>query len=257
MSTDSTEKMEVKTVSTSFDIIDLLKRSNGARVSEIASELGLAKSTAHRHLYTLKRHQYVVQEGDIYHLSLKFLDTGESCRRRHSEYELIEPKITNLAEETQERAQYVIEESGFGVVMCKSHGSNAVRTDLGVGERIPLHSTSAGKAILAHLPEPYIDDIIEQQGLRELTAETITSQEELFDELNDIRERGYAINKQERVKGLCSIGVPVKHQDSNRVLGSISISGPVHRIKGDRFHQELPDLLLGVANELELNIGVS
>lgn len=255
MTSDSAPKKEVKTLSTSFDIIGLIKQSNGARVSEIASELGLAKSTVHRHLYTLKKHEYLVKEGDIYQLSLKFLDAGEYSRRRHDEYELIKPKVNELAEQTQERAQYLIEEHGRGVVMCKSLGSNAVHTDPGLGKRIPLHSISAGKAILAHLPKPHINYIIQQHGLDGLTAATITEPEVLFDELDKIRQRGYAINEQERIKGLCSIGVPVKHQTSNHILGSISISGPVNRMKGERFQQELPDLLLGVANELELNIG--
>ncbi|MFB6187002.1 MAG: IclR family transcriptional regulator C-terminal domain-containing protein, partial [Halobacteriaceae archaeon] len=66
-----------------------------------------------------------------------------------------------------------------------------------IGARRLPHANAAGKAILAHLPEDVVHDILDRTGLPEHTKHTITSRKELFDELDSIRERGYAVNRGE------------------------------------------------------------
>lgn len=243
----------VKTTGTAFDILEFIKEQNGARISEVADALDLAKSTVHRHLATLLDRKWVAKEGDLYRISLRFIEFGEHARSREEGYQLAREKVEELAEETRERAQFLAEEHGQGVYMFRAAGHHAVRTDPGLGKRIPLHSTAAGKAILAYLPEQQVDEIIEQSGLSRHTANTITDRDELFEELDRIRERGYSTNDQENVEGLRAVGVPVRYRDV-RVLGALSVSGPTKRMKGDWYQQELPDLLRGTANEIELNL---
>jgi DNA-binding IclR family transcriptional regulator len=162
-------------------------------------------------------------------------------------------KVRDLAERTDERAQFVIEEQGRGVFLYCESGAQAVKTGSGTGKRMYLHSTSAGKSILAHLPESEIETIIDEWGLPAVTSNTITDRETLFEELAEIRDRGYAFNNEENVEGLHAVGAPLILEDQG-VIGALSISGPTHRMKGETFTQELPNLLLGTINELELNI---
>lgn len=251
----SSEETGVKTTRTVFDILEYLERNDGASISQVANELGFAKSTVHRHLSTLADLKYVVEEPDGYHLGLRFLELGEHAQRRRVGYELAAEKVEEIAAETGERVQFIVEEHGDAVYLHRSFGEHAVRTDPGIGSRIPLHATAAGKAILAFMPEDRRFEIIEQARFRPITAETITDPEVLLDELDTIRERGYSFNRQENLEGLNAIGVPVNGRDG--VIGALSISGPSHRLKGDRFEATLPDLLLGAANELELNISHS
>ena len=89
-------------------------------------------------------------------------------------------------------------------------------------------------------------------GLRTALDLLRTQLDQSRSELETIRERGYSFNLQENLEGLNAVGVPVKGQ--NGVIGALSISGPSHRLKGDRLKSALPDLLMGEANELELNI---
>lgn len=249
----SDEPRKVKTTVTVFRIINYLCQQQGARVTEVASELGIAKSTAHRHLSTLQQEEYVVKYGDQYLLSLRFLYFGIQTRKRKPAYELVDEKVRDLAQTTGERVQFVLEEHGKGVWIYRESGENAVQTNTEVGKYIPIHMSAAGKAILAYLPEERVKWILEEHGLESLTKNTITDRDALFEELKTIRERGYAINRQEQIVGLRAMGVPVLNQD-NQVLGALSVSGPTNRMKGEWFHEELPDLLLGTANELELNI---
>lgn len=243
----------VKTAVTAFSILEYLKDADGGTLTELTDEFDLVKSTLHRHLKTLHELEYVTKEGDIYYPSLRFLDFGEYTRNRKDGYTLAKEKVRQLAEATDERAQFLVEEHGMGVYVYRDTGSHAVRTDPGIGKRIHLHSISAGKAILAYLPPRQVEQILSDRGLPAVTEYTTTDREELVAELETIRERGYSFNKQENIEGLHAVGAPVLGPQGH-VIGALSVSGPIHRMKGEWYDQELPDLLRGMANELELNI---
>ncbi|MEE6209903.1 IclR family transcriptional regulator [Salarchaeum sp. III] len=245
----------VGSVETLFDIVEHIHQAGGVTVSGAASELDYAKSTVHRHLATLEQRGYVVSDGG-YYVGLRFLELGEDARNRRRGYQLAKEKVEELAEETDERAQFLVEEHGEAVYIHRALGSRAVRTDPGIGKRIPLHSTASGKAMLAAMPPETVSRIIEQMGVTEVTSETVTDEDELRRELDEIRERGYAFNREENLDGLHAVGVPVRNPDGG-VIGGLSVSGPSHRFTGERFEDELPTLLLGTANELELNIAHS
>lgn len=246
----------VRAAETMFDIVEHLHERDGLTVTEIANDLGYAKSTVHRHLSTLNSRGYLIKKSDLYYIGLQFLALGEQARNRYDAYQLAKDKVQNLAEETEERAQFIVEEHGEGVYIHRSLGERAVLTDPGIGKRIPLHATAAGKAILANTPEDRLFEIIEQAQFQPITENTITSRDELLSELDAIQDRGYAFNKQENLDGLRAIGVPVS-DSSDEVIGALSVSGPTNRFKGELFRETLPDLLLGAANELELNIAYS
>lgn len=243
----------VITVEKTLAIIEFLRETDAATLSEIATELDLAKSTIHRHLVTLERSEYVVEKPEGYTLSLKFLDLGEFTRTRDSAYKLAEETVRQLAEETEERAQFLVEEHGQAVYVYRANGSHAVTADTHIGKRIPIHASAAGLAILSELPRERIETVVDNHGLDPLTDESITEPERLYGELEAIRGRGYSINDQGYIEGLRAIGAPVRDKDGD-VIGGLSISGPINRFQGEWFEEELPSLLLGVTNELELNI---
>lgn len=253
----SHNRNRVKTSESAFEIVEVLKRLDGARVTEVASELDMAKSTAHRHLSTLLDLEYLVKEGDEYHVGLQFLSLGEYAREREDAYRLIKPKVQQLAEETSERAQFIVEEHGRAVYIYRATGENAVHTpNSGVGKRVPLHATAAGKAILAEYDEERVRELLDRRGLDALTENTTTDEAALLEELEEARRRGYATNMEENINGIRAVGASITHTDGS-VIGALSISGPVHRMKGEWFTEEIPDLLLGTTSELELNIAYS
>lgn len=245
----------VKAVETLFDILEFVHQGDGVTISEAASALDYAKSTVHRHLSTLEQRGYVVNE-DGYYVGLRFLEFGEDARNRRRAYQLAKEKVEELAEKTDERAQFLVEEHGEAVYIHRAVGNHAVRTDPGIGKRIPLHATASGKGILAAMPPEKVSRIIEQAAFEQITDKTITDPETLYDELAQIRDRGYAFNREENLDGLHAVGVPVRGPEGT-VIGGLSVSGPSHRFTGERFEEELPSLLLGTANELELNIAHS
>jgi DNA-binding IclR family transcriptional regulator len=243
----------VETVERAVEILEFLKREGPATGAEITDHLGCAKSTAHRHIKTLESNSFLVREGEQYRLGVRFLDYGVIARESHALYEEAKPKVDELAEETEEKIWCTVEEHGRSVHIYGARGRHSVRTDARVGYRNYLHQHAAGKAILAHLPEERVDEIVDTYGLPARTEHTITSRAALREELAETRERGYAFNFEESVKGLHAVGAPITDEDGTGI-GAISVSGPANRLEGEFLREELPGLLLGAVNEITINL---
>lgn len=253
MTANNESDLKVKTSKTIFSIIELLHEKDGATLTEISEETGMVKSTIHNHLSTLQHMGYVVEEDGEYYPGLRFLQIGNYLRNRKDKYDLIRSKVDDLAADTGERAQFIISENGLGTCLYTASGSNAVRTEPSIGSQLYLHCSAAGKAILSGLTESEVDGVIDRWGLPEITEQTITNRDELDVELAEIRERGYSFNREENLVGLHAVGVPLVGSGET-VIGGLSIMGPTHRLTAERFTEELPEVLLGTKNELELNI---
>jgi DNA-binding IclR family transcriptional regulator len=241
----------LQTTATSLAVVETLRELDGARVTELAEAMELAPSTVHAHLTTLVDNEYVVQSGDVYQLSLQFLGLGDYVRNRRKAYRIAESYTQKLADETECRAVFAVEENGRGVYMYTYSGEHAVWTYSTVGKRFHLHQTAAGKSILSRLPEQRVDAILDDSGLPAATEHTVTDAETLRAELDSIRERGYAFNHEEQLDGVKAVGVPVDGSDG-QVVGAFSVASPANRLSDERFEQGLPEVLLGVANEFEL-----
>jgi DNA-binding IclR family transcriptional regulator len=137
------------------------------------------------------------------------------------------------------------------VYLYKHGGENAVQTASSLGKREYLHCISLGKAMLAYMSEERVRDIIDEHGLKRYTPQTLTAQEALFDELEQVRERGFAYDEEERIEGIRCVAAPVTA--AGDIFGAVSVSGPATRICGERFRDELPDHVTRTANVIEIN----
>ena len=244
----------MKSIDKMVKILDTLVRMDGARVSELSNHLDMPDSTVHSYLSVLKKHGFVHSDGDINRIGLKFLHYSGVLLHENDVYSLIEPKVTTLARETEERAQFITEQNGQGVYLfTDTVDEAAVQTDVRPGKFVDLHATAAGKAILAHLPVERVEDIVSQHGLTSYTKHTITNFDSLVEELTDVRDQGYAINDEERILKQRAVGVPVL-DSVDRPVGALSVSGPAHRIDSQQIHENISNYLLGTADEIELNI---
>lgn len=239
-----------------FSIIETLEEHHRAGVTEIADQINMPKSTVHAHLNTLEQLEYVVKDGSQYRLGFRFLALGTRVRDRWTGYDLIKNKVDNLAVTTGERAQFIVEEHGYGVYVYRAVGENAVETDSETGKRVPLNTISAGKAILAFIDQEHLETILNTVGLPERTKNTITDEDELKTELKQVREDGFARNIEESTKGLRAVGVPIR-SPADQVIGAISVSAPSRRLQETELEEEVLNQILGAVNELELNIRFS
>ncbi|WP_248517945.1 IclR family transcriptional regulator [Salinarchaeum laminariae] len=243
----------VKTARTTFQILEKLKEKNEATVTELTEEFDLSKSSLHNYLSTLEKDGYVVKDKNTYRVGVRLLDLGGHARHKRRIYDIAKEEVTELAEETDELANLLIEEHGKGIYLHRSHGEDAVKTDSYIGQQVHLHNTALGQAILAYLPRDRVNEIIDRHGMPSSTENTITERDELFQKLERVRENGFALDDEARVKGLRCVAVPVINNNDN-IEGAISVSGPTSRFQEKRFREELPKKLQSVANVIELNI---
>jgi DNA-binding IclR family transcriptional regulator len=246
----------VKSVRTLFSILERMKTHDRIGVSDLAREMEMSKGAVHRYLQTLVDEGYAVNEDGTYSLSMRFLDYGAHVKTQYPFNEYIQPKVRRLADQTGERAQYIVEEHGRGIYLHRERGANAVETDARVGKVVYLHTTAAGKAILSQLPRDRVEKIIDEHGLITQTDRSVADRDELFAELTKIRDRGFALNEEEHVRGLFAVGVPITTQNGD-VLGGLSVSGPANRLKDRSDDQTIQRKLLGIKDEIELNLSYS
>lgn len=227
---------------TSFAIIEQLRENNGTTVTAIADALDLSKSTVHNHLRTLNELGYVVKEDGAYYLGLKFLDLGDIARDRRNLYEVSKQETDELVSSIGEHGHVMVEEMGQGVYIYQAKTERAVQTDSHIGTTVELHATAVGKAYLAHLTEDRRTALLDSMTLTKRTESTYTDRERFEAELESIREQGFAFNNEERFVGMRAVGAPVLGPN-DKVLASISVSGPTTRMKGDRYREEIPEMV--------------
>jgi DNA-binding IclR family transcriptional regulator len=250
----ATENIDfVQTTEKTLRIINLLVSNHGARIKDISKNLDMAQSTALRHLKTLENHGYVDKDRGVYRPGWRFLNIAGAYRNWRVGYQLAETYVDKLVDQTNERAQFVIPASGQRVFLFRRTRLSTIRTRSRIGANGPLHDTAGGKALLAEMDDERVHAIVDRFGLPASTDYTITDRKELFGELELIRERGYSISKQEAMEDYNGVSSAVKDEDQN-LLGALSVSGPRHRLKEERLHEEISELVVDNAEELEIQI---
>lgn len=245
-------KNPVKATRTTFRIVEALKELGGAGVTELADYLDLPKSSVHNYLATLAEDGYVMKEDRTYHVGLRFLDLGTYARTRYELYHRAKPEVRELAEETGELANLLVEQNGRGIYIYRERGERAVSVDSYTGHHVTLHNTALGKAILAHYPRERVEEILDYHGMPAETDKTVTDRDELFETLERVRERGVAFDDEERITGLRCVAVPILRD--GYPVGAMSVSAPLSRMNSERFEGELPQQLRNVASVVELNL---
>lgn len=242
----------IKAVETSHAVIEALLSLEQATVTEVANEVSVSKGGVYKHLKTLRAGGYVVRDGNEYRLGYRFLDIGGKIRYTHPSSQTIKGRIQELAEETNETSIYTVLDDGRTTTLFRETGSRGVSTRTRIGKQLYPHETAAGKAILSIRPDEEVQRLLDETGLPPVTENTITDETEFRDELEAVREQGYAFNLGESVEGLVAVAAPLVPGDE--VLGACSVTGPYHRLKGDPIEESVVDALLSCVNELELNI---
>jgi DNA-binding IclR family transcriptional regulator len=244
----------LQTTATSIDVLEILGETNGARVSELAARMDAPKSTVHGHLATLRQRQFVIQKGDFYYLGPELLRLGNKVRTRESGFVLARKFTERLFEETGLRSVFAAEMGGRAVFLHTASGTKMGWAHEQLGNRLYLHNTAVGKAILAAFPDSRIDQIVDRWGLPEETDNTIRDRTALFDEITAVREQGYAVNAAENFRELYGIG-DAATRPSGEVVGGFSVTGPEHAVM-DR-EVDLAGTVTDLVEEFELELALA
>lgn len=248
MSWNKSHKAALETPDTTLDIFEFLLEHDGARISDITKELDLATTTVYNHLETLRSHGLAVREANSYFIGIRCQQFGQYARRRRWFYQLIKNHTADLAANIEGDVDFSIEEHGrvFPIYReTKYQYSNSFE-----GRYVfYMHNSAVGKAILAEYSGERVEKIIQQWGLPSETPNSIESKDALCNQLEAVREQGYAINDEENNEGLRAIAAPVIGL-LDQVVGAISISGPSYWLADSKINR-LSDRLLERTTKLE------
>lgn len=242
----------VKSVETAFSIIEYLYENEESDMQEIAEHLDVAKSTVFKHLNTMKKHGWVVESDHTYHLSYQFLHVGGYVRDRKRLCKVAQQKLREFTDDVDLMAMFSLLEGENGVFVYRINDTLGLGKGIPIGVRFELYQNAAGKAMLADMSDERVAEIVASTGLESVTPSTVTDEDELFEQIDEIRDRGYAINLGERKSQLNAVACTASDPEQD-MLGAISICGPATLLPEEDLH-ELGEKTRVVAEEIELQI---
>lgn len=256
-----------------FTVLEQVVEKGNAGVTEIAKETSLAKSTTHLHLQSLLEAGYIIKRGNRYHPSLQLFELGETARNGTELYIAGREEVDKLSSEVHGvakigvlegdliRLAYVAEadsqdaESSAQSISTEFNADTPSNSDGEyrnlLGKEMQIHATAIGKAVLAEMPDDRVASIIGAHNLPRCTQNTITDRNELYDELAQIRDQGYAIDSGEWIEGLWCVGAAITRDGTP--VGAVSITGPDGRMDRD-LSDEVARKVINTANIVEVKI---
>jgi IclR family KDG regulon transcriptional repressor len=216
-------------------------------ITALAGRLRLAKSTVHRLAATLTGAGFLEQNRQTgkYRLGVALFELGALVRRRMDVAHEARPRLRELLEKTGETVQLGIVDHDSVLFVYEMESPRAIRLGSAVGGRAPLHCTAIGKVLLAHQPAEYVRALAER-GLAAFTPKTHTRREPLLAMLEEVRQRGYAVDDEESESGLRAIAAPVRNH-AGTVVAALGLAAPLQRMSKKVMHTCVPSVTAAAA----------
>lgn len=210
----------------------LCESQKGKRIRELSQETGLNKSTIFRILTTLRNLGYIDQneENGVYYATMKILALSSGLLSGMEIRSLALPAMQKLVAQTKQAVHLSVRDADKVVIIEKIETDAYIRVVSHVGRRSNMYSTGTGKIFLAFLPEKELNTYFERTQLNSLTPHTLCNTLRLLEELKEIREQGYAVDRQENALGISCIAVSI-FDYSGKNVAAISLTGTTTEIE--------------------------
>lgn len=252
ITTEEADFIPVKSADRTLEILESLA-SGGSTLAELSTRLRIPKSSLHSILRTLEHRGWVETDASrsAYRLGMSALLIGSSYVDQDPTVLRTSDIMDSLAADTGETVHLARLEAPDVVYMAKRESLHPLRMFSAIGRRLPAHATALGKAMLAELPDDTVRRLL-PADLPRSTPFTITSRDQLIDELAQVRELGYAVDAQEAGIGLRCFAVTLPFASPSK--DAVSCSAPIARLDDDK-EQEIIGLLLAARETLGRQFG--
>ena len=222
-------------------------------MTQIAEQVGIHKSTAHRLLATLENKRFIQRDPDtgIYRLGIRLLQMAYLTLEQNDLRRLAVPFMHHLCDLYEENIDLTVLDDTDVVFINILEGPQRVKLAAAIGQRLPAYATASGKAILGFMPEKLVRRILDR-GMPQLTPHTLISPDILFKDLITVRELGFAISEQELEEQINAVAAPIFDQE-NHPIASIAVAGPAYRLTRERM-VEIGASVAATAKELSQEI---
>ena len=244
--------MKLASLDKSLQVLEQLNRNpRGLSLSELAQILGYPTSTIHHILSTFAPHDYVTQDPETkkYRLGFKFLTFSKNILDNIDIRSIAHKHLRRLNQSCNQAIHLYILRNGYLVCLDKiedTAGGLSLATYIGF--RTDPHAAASGKVLLSELPRKTIEQIYKDRPLKVYGKNTITSLSQLFEELENVRKQGYAIDNEEYYEGVRCIAAPVRA--GGQIHAAISITGSIFTMSMDRINRELVELVTSAAKTI-------
>lgn len=252
----SDSKNTIKSIDRAIDILMCFtQEAPELSLSEICNKVNLPKTTVFRITNTLVNRNILElnKESGKYSLGNKLINLSGIKLNSMDLREIARPLLKKLRDKTGETANLYMLDGNRRICVEQAESNQLVKRFSSIGIELPLHCGSAGKVLLAFQPESKIEEVKEESGLKPWTEKSITDFEKLKEDLEKIREQGYAYSSSEREIGAASVSAPIRNH-MGEVIASITISGPETRFTDDKIEQYIP-LVLDASKEISKKLG--
>lgn len=245
----------VQVLDRALALLDVIADEDGLTLSDVAQRAGLAPSTAHRILATLQAHDYAVldEERGLWRIGVKAFEVGSAFLRSRKVVTMGRTEMRALMERCGETVNLAIEDDGEVVFVSQVESHDPIRAFFRPGTRGAIHASGIGKALLATLADGDVRAILHKRGLKKFTDRTLVDPAALFTELEAIRDRGWAVDDEERTRGMRCVAAPIYNEFGEAIAG-VSVSGPAVRMDDNRLG-ELGPLVKRTADRISRSIG--
>ncbi|MFV0492089.1 MAG: HTH-type transcriptional regulator BhcR [Pseudorhodobacter sp.] len=252
---DKTAQNTIKSLDRAMAVLEYLSEAQGRPLGQLASEMGQSPATIYRVLVTLEGRGLVEfdAERQVWHIGARAFVIGSRFLRRTSLVDRARPVLRWLMEETGETANLGIEQGGQVLFVSQVETHHDIRAFFAPGTLSAMHASGIGKALLAGMDKARLDCVLGTMVLDTFTPHTITDRAAIVAELGIIRERGYAIDGEEKNLGMRCIAAPV-FDINGEVAAGISVSGPTSRVASDQV-SSLAHAVIAAARDLTRAIG--
>lgn len=211
--------------------------------SDIARLLGMDKIIAYRLLRTLATEAFLVQDpkSKKYRLGPGLIGLASQNLRQVPAGEVARPWMGKLRDSSGETVMFVVRRGTETVVSLPLESLQPMRVTANIGDAERMHTTAAGKVMLAHCPESLFDQVL-MTGLPAVTPKTITNPDKLRAEVKRVRSSGWALDNEECVIGIRALAAGVFGR-GGALEGCISIRGPAARLTDAVIERVVPELL--------------
>lgn len=223
---------------------------DGAGVSELARTAGFPVSTTHRLLGSLQREGFATTDPGAgrYRLGLRLFELGQQVSHARGFAGTAVPVMQRVTAHTREATLMSVLDRQQQVYVHCVEGPQQVQITGEPGRRGPVHCTSMGKCLLAFQPDEARRRLLGAVELSRLAPSTIVDRAEFVAEIEQVRERGYAVADEEHEPGIRAVGVPVCGPDGI-AIAALSAAAPAYRSTVGELREFVP-VLAAAAREL-------
>jgi DNA-binding IclR family transcriptional regulator len=219
------ENMTLQTVERAFGILEMIAERQ-MTLRELEAETGLNRTTLSRLLFTLSKNKYIEKDAATgrYKVGLKVIELGSVMLNQIELKTEALPFLRELTQNVGRVCHMGILSQGEVVYIEKTEPMTSIRMFSGIGKRVPVHSTSLGKALLIDKSEKDILEILNDKGMDKFTQNTIVSPDGFIREMEITKKRGYSFDNAENEEGIFCVAAPIKDY-RNEVVAAISTTG--------------------------------